>query len=122
MAVRSADRGTCLNQLALPSRRGFSFAARCAFIARMDPDLENVIRQALGVAKAAGRDDMGQNMLAVQAAQQARPDMTAADVAPVSSESQIDLLLETKAPNDARLDRSLGEKGGQRVQKYSGSS
>ncbi len=26
----------------------------------MDPDLENVIRQALGVAKAAGRDDMGQ--------------------------------------------------------------
>ena len=45
----------------------------------MDPDLENVIRQALGVAKAAGRDDMSQTMLAVQAVQQARPDMTAAD-------------------------------------------
>ncbi len=53
-------------------RRGFSFAAGCALIARMDPDLENVIRQALGVAKAAGRDDMGQTMLAVQAVQQAR--------------------------------------------------
>ncbi len=26
----------------------------------MDPDFENVIRQALGVAKAAGRDNMGQ--------------------------------------------------------------
>ncbi len=45
----------------------------------MDPDLETVIRQALGVAKAAGRDDMGQTLLAVQAVQQARPDMTAAD-------------------------------------------
>ncbi len=32
-----------------------------------DPDLENAIRQALGVAKAAGRDDMGQTMLALQA-------------------------------------------------------
>ncbi len=45
----------------------------------MDPDLETVIRQALGVAKAAGKDDMGQTMIAVQAVQQARPDMTAAD-------------------------------------------
>ncbi len=45
----------------------------------MDPDFETVIRQALGVAKAAGRDDMGQTMLAVQAVQRARPDMTAAD-------------------------------------------
>jgi hypothetical protein len=33
----------------------------------MDPDLENVIRQALGVAKATGKDDMGQTVLAVQA-------------------------------------------------------
>ncbi len=62
-----------------PHRPGFSFAAGCALIARMDPDLENVIRQALGVARAAGRDDMGQTILAVQAVQQARPDMTAAD-------------------------------------------
>ncbi len=45
----------------------------------MDPDLENVIRQALGVARAAGWDDMGQTMLSVQTVQQARPDMTAAD-------------------------------------------
>ncbi len=45
----------------------------------MDPDLENVIRQSLEAAKAAGRDDMGQTMIAVQAVQQARPEMTAAD-------------------------------------------
>ncbi len=43
----------------------------------MDADLENVIRQALRVAKAAGKDDIGQTMLAVQAVQQARPDMIA---------------------------------------------
>ncbi len=40
---------------------------------------DSAIRQALGVAKAAGRDDMGRTMIAVQAVQQARPDMTAAD-------------------------------------------
>ncbi len=45
----------------------------------MDPDLENVIRQALADAQAAGRDDMGQTVLAVQAVQQARPDMTASN-------------------------------------------
>ncbi len=45
----------------------------------MEPDLENVIRQALGDALAAGKDHMVQTMLAVQAVQQARPDMTAAD-------------------------------------------
>ena len=45
----------------------------------MDPDPETVIRRALGVAKAAGRDDMSQTMIAVQAVQRARPDMTAAD-------------------------------------------
>ena len=54
----------------------------------MNPDLENVIRQALGDAQAAGRDHLGQNELAVQDVQQARPDMTAADAAPVSSESR----------------------------------
>ncbi len=59
--------------------RGFSFAATCALIARMDPDLENVIRQALGDAQAAGKDQMGQTVLAVQAVQRARPDMTASD-------------------------------------------
>ncbi len=54
----------------------------------MDPDLETVIMQALGVAKAAGKDYMSQTMIAVQAVQQARPDMTAADAALVSSESR----------------------------------
>ena len=45
----------------------------------MDPDLENVIRQALADAKAAGRDHLSQNELAVRAVQRARPDMTASD-------------------------------------------
>ncbi len=45
----------------------------------MDPDLENVIRQALGDAQAAGRDHLSQTELAVRAVQRARPDMTAAD-------------------------------------------
>ncbi len=43
----------------------------------MDPDLENVIRQALGDAQAAGRDHLSQIELAVRAVQRARPDMTA---------------------------------------------
>ena len=42
-------------------------------------DLEYVIRQALEEAMAAGYDHMAQTVLAVQAIQQARPDMTAAD-------------------------------------------
>ncbi len=45
----------------------------------MDSDLENVIRQALEIAKATGKDDMSQTVLAVQAVQRARPDMTATD-------------------------------------------
>ena len=45
----------------------------------MDPDLESVIRLALADALAAGRDHMSQTMIAVQAVQQARPDLTAAD-------------------------------------------
>ncbi len=50
-----------------------------ALLPNMDRDLENVIRQALDDALAVGRDHMSQTMLAVQAVQQARPDMTAAD-------------------------------------------
>ena len=46
---------------------------------KMDRDLENVIRQALADTLAAGKDHMSQTVLAVQAAQQERPDMTAAD-------------------------------------------
>ncbi len=60
-------------------RPGLFFFRRLRSHIRKDPDLKNVIRQALGVAKAAGRDDMGQTMIAVQAVQRARPDMTAAD-------------------------------------------
>ena len=45
----------------------------------MDLDLENVIRQALGDALAAGRDHLGQIELAVRAVLRARPDMTASD-------------------------------------------
>ncbi len=45
----------------------------------MDPDLENVIRQALTDAQATGRDYLSQTELAVQAVQRARPDMTASD-------------------------------------------
>ncbi len=45
----------------------------------MDPDLENVIRQALEDALAAGRDHLSQTELAVQAVQRARPDMTASE-------------------------------------------
>ncbi len=45
----------------------------------MDLGLENVIRQALGDAMAAGYDHMVQTMLAVQAVQRAQPDMTATD-------------------------------------------
>ncbi len=45
----------------------------------MDPDLENVIRQALGDALAAGRDHLSQTELAVQAVVQVRPDMTASE-------------------------------------------
>ncbi len=50
-----------------------------AMLPNMIPDLENIIRQALGVAKAAGKDEMSQTVLAVQAVHRARPDMTAAD-------------------------------------------
>ncbi len=55
--------------------RGFSFAAGCALITRMDPDLEKIIRQALEDAQAAGKDHLNQTWLALQAVQRARPDM-----------------------------------------------
>ncbi len=45
----------------------------------MDLDHENVIRQALGDAQAAGKDHLSQTELAVRAIQRARPDMTDAD-------------------------------------------
>ncbi len=45
----------------------------------MDPDLENVIRQALADAVSAGRDYLSQTEEAVRAVQRARGDMTASD-------------------------------------------
>ncbi len=45
----------------------------------MDPDLENVIRQALADAQAAGRDHLTQTETAGRAVLKARPDMTASD-------------------------------------------
>ncbi len=50
-----------------------------AFVSHMEPGLDNVIRQAPEDAQAAGKDHMGQTVLAVQAVQRARPDMTAFD-------------------------------------------
>ena len=56
---------------------GLFFCRRLRSHSRMDPDLENVIRQALGDALAAGKDHLSQTELAVRAVQQVRPDMTA---------------------------------------------
>ncbi len=62
-----------------PAPAGLFFCRRLRSHIRMDPDLERVIRQALGDALAAGKDHMGQTVLAVQAVQRARPDMTTFD-------------------------------------------
>ncbi len=62
-----------------PAPAGLFFCACPRSHSRMDPDLENVIRQALADARAAGRDHLSQTELAVRAAQRARPDMTASD-------------------------------------------
>jgi hypothetical protein len=45
----------------------------------MDKSLEHVIRLALEEARETGQDYLTQTQLAVQAAQQARPDMAASD-------------------------------------------
>ena len=45
----------------------------------MNPDIDNIIRQNFKDAQAAGFGQMGQTVLAVQAVQLARPDMTPAD-------------------------------------------
>ena len=67
---------------------GLFFCRRLRSHTHMDPGLENVIRQALGDAQAAGRNHLSQTEHAVQAVLQVRPDMTASDAAPVSSESR----------------------------------
>ncbi len=58
---------------------GLFFCRRPRSHTTMEPDLENVIRQALGDALAAGKDHLSQTELAVRAVQRARPDMTASD-------------------------------------------
>ena len=58
---------------------GLSFCQRLRAHTHMDPDPENVIRQTLADALAAGKDRMSQTVLAVRAVQRARPDMTASD-------------------------------------------
>ncbi len=60
-------------------REGFFFCLEPRSHTGMDPDLENVIRQALADAQAAGKDYLSQTELAVRAVQGARPDMTASD-------------------------------------------
>jgi hypothetical protein len=45
----------------------------------MDRDLENVIRQALADARAAGHDHVSQTEFTVRAVLKVRPDMTASD-------------------------------------------
>ncbi len=61
------------------TRAGLFFCRRLRSHTQMDPDLENVIRQALGDALTAGKDHLSQTELAVRAVQRARPDMTASD-------------------------------------------
>ncbi len=43
----------------------------------MDDSLERIIRQALGDARARGRDPLAQTVLAVRTVREVRPDMTA---------------------------------------------
>ncbi len=45
----------------------------------MDPDLENVIQQALADAQAAGKDYLSQTEEAVRTVRQVQPDMTTSD-------------------------------------------
>jgi hypothetical protein len=45
----------------------------------MDPDLENVIRQALEEARASGKDHFTQTKVAVRAVLKVRPDMKASE-------------------------------------------
>ncbi len=71
MALRLSD--------PLSSRAGLFFCLGLRSHTHMDRDLENVIRQALEDAQAAGKDHLSQTELAVRAVQRARPDMTASD-------------------------------------------
>ena len=48
-------------------------------VSRIDRDSDNVIRRALEDAQAAGKSHMSQNVLAIQAVQRVRPNMTTFD-------------------------------------------
>ncbi len=67
---------------------GLSFCHRLRSHTHMDPDLENVIRQALADALAAGKDHMSQTVLAVRAVQRARPDLSDYDLLGAVSRSR----------------------------------
>jgi len=54
-------------RVAVPEPAGLFFWLRPRFHADMDPELDNIIRQALADAQAAGRDYLGQTEKAIQA-------------------------------------------------------
>ncbi len=63
--------------MAVPEPAGLFFRLRPRFHAGMDPELDNIIRQALADAQAAGQDYLSQTEEAIQAVRLARPRMTA---------------------------------------------
>ncbi len=64
-----------------PAPAGLFFGRRLRSHTHMDPDLETVIRQALGDAEATGRDHLSQTGLAVRAVEEIqRTDRASGDV------------------------------------------
>jgi len=59
--------------------QGLFFPAQTRSDAEMNRDLENVIRQTLADARAAGHDHVSQTEFTVRAVLKVRPDMTASD-------------------------------------------
>ena len=62
--------------MAVPEPAWLFFWLRPRFHAGMDPELDNIIRQALADAQAAGRVYLGQTEKAIQLVRLARPGMT----------------------------------------------
>ncbi len=60
-----------------PWSRGLFFCPPLRSDSGMDESLERIIRQALGDARATGRDYLTQTELAVRTVREVRPDMTA---------------------------------------------
>ncbi len=63
-------------RMAVPEPAGLFFWLRPRFHPGMGPGLDNIIRQALADAQAAGRDYFGQTEEAIQTVRLARPGMT----------------------------------------------